>query len=283
MISKMDVSGTTTYQYDAENRLMGINKPDGAVIAYRYDPFGRRIEKNVNGTITRYLYDGEDILYDLDGSNTILARYTHGIGIDEPLIMRRGGSSNYYHADGLGSITHITDASGNIIQSYIYSTFGEIVTQDGNLPNPYTYTSREYDPESGLYYYRARYYDAKIGRFLQTDPIGFTGGDVNFYAYVGNNPINLMDPLGLEVVVPRDPRAGCPPGVICFDPGPYTPEPPGPPGPTFQEPEWVKEWVCRTGIKAGCNLLCRRLGGDFIRCQAACTAAAEFICPKKCE
>ena len=173
MTSRTDEVGTTTYQYNAKNCLIGINKPDGAVITYRYDPFGRRIEKNVNGTITRYFYDGQNILYELDGSNTILARYTHGPGIDEPLIMERDGANYYYHADGLGSITHITDAAGNIVQRYEYSAYGEIVTQDGNLSNLYTYTSREYDPESGLYYYRARYYDAEIGRFLQTDPIGF--------------------------------------------------------------------------------------------------------------
>ncbi len=111
--------------------------------------------------------------------------------------MGRDGVSYYYHADGLGSITHITDATGNIVQNYVYSVFGEIVAQAGGLANPYTYTSREYDPESGLYYYRARYYDAKIGRFLQTDPIRFTGGNVNLYAYVQNNPVNLIDPLGL--------------------------------------------------------------------------------------
>jgi RHS repeat-associated protein len=200
MISRTDQTSTTTYQYDAENRLIRINKPDGTVIAYRYDPFGRRIEKSVNGTITRYLYDGESILYEMDGSNTMLARYTHGPGIDEPLITNRGGSSYYYHADGLGSITHITDATGSIVQSYVYSAFGEIVAQAGGLANPYTYTSREYDPESGLYYYRARYYDTKIGRFLQTDPIGFGGGDVNLYVYVQNNPINEIDPLGLFIM-----------------------------------------------------------------------------------
>jgi RHS repeat-associated protein len=197
MISRTDQTGTTTYQYDAENRLVGINKPDGAVIGYRYDPFGRRIEKNVNGTITRYLYDGESILYELDGSDTILARHTHGPGIDEPLIMKRAGASYYYHGDGLGSITQITDATSSIVASYVYSAFGEIIAQSGGLANSYTYTGREYDPESGLYYYRARYYDAKIGRFLQTDPIGFGGGDVNLYGYVQNNPINRVDPWGL--------------------------------------------------------------------------------------
>ena len=198
MISRTDSSGTTTYQYNSENQLIGINKPNGTVITYRYDPFGKRIERDVNGTITRYLYDGEDILYELDGSNTTLARYTHGPGIDEPLIMERGGANYYYHADGLRSITHITDAAGNIVQAYMYNAFGEIVTQDGTLSNPYTYTSREYDPESGLYYYRARYYDAKIGRFLQIDPIGYAGGDINLYACVANNPFNYIDPEGLQ-------------------------------------------------------------------------------------
>jgi RHS repeat-associated protein len=83
------------------------------------------------------------------------------------------------------------------VQRYEYSAYGEIVTQEGGLSNPFTYISREYDPESGLYYYRARYYDAEVGRFLQTDPIGFAGGDANLYAYVGNNPVNWIDPLGL--------------------------------------------------------------------------------------
>ena len=173
MISRTDQTGTTTYQYDAENRLVGINKPDGTVVAYRYDPFGKRIEKNVNGTITRYLYDGEDILYEVDGSNTILARYAHGSGIDEPLIMSRSGASYYYHSDGLGSITHITDSSGTIVTSYVYDSFGKIVAQTGNIPNPYTYTGREYDEESGLYYYRARYYSPELGRFISENQLGY--------------------------------------------------------------------------------------------------------------
>jgi RHS repeat-associated protein len=233
MTSRTDGLGTTTYQYNAENRLIGINKSGGTAIIYRYDPFGKRIEKNVNGTITRYLYDGEDILYELDGSNTILARYTHGPGVDEHLIVRRGGANYYYHADGLGSITHITDVSGNIVQTYVYNAFGEIVNQYGNLPNTFTYTSREYDPESGLYYYRARYYDSKIGRFLQTDPIGFSGGGVNLYAYVANNPVNFTDPFGLvdkEPPVIRMPVPDEPPIIRNPPPNYQPPNYPIPPG-----------------------------------------------------
>ena len=125
--------------------------------------------------ITRYVYDQEDILFEFDGSNALLARYTHGLGIDEPLIMERAAGSFFYHTDGLGSITDLTDTTGAIAQSYVYDSYGNIVQQFGTLENPYTYTGREFDPESGLYYYRARYYDATAGRFLQEDPIGIRG------------------------------------------------------------------------------------------------------------
>ncbi|MFH1478161.1 MAG: RHS repeat-associated core domain-containing protein [Candidatus Omnitrophota bacterium] len=83
--------------------------------------------------------------------------------------MERDGESYYYHTDGLGSIIALTDSAQTIINSYTYDSFGNIMEQTGSLINPYTYTGREYDPESRLYYYRARYYDANIGRFLQED------------------------------------------------------------------------------------------------------------------
>ncbi len=115
--------------------------------------------------------------------------------------MIRGGQTYYYHADGLESIIAITDSAGNVVQRYEYDSFGAITyTQEATFKQPYTYTGREYDDESGLYYYRARYNDSKIGRFISEDPIGFNGGDVNFYAYVGNNPVNFVDPLGLTSI-----------------------------------------------------------------------------------
>jgi YD repeat-containing protein len=120
MITKTDASGTTTYTYNSDNQLVRIDLSGGGFAEYVYDALGRRIEKNVNGTITRYVYDGEDILFEYDGLNTIIARYTHGPGVDEPLIMERGGASYYYHADGLGSITEVTDASGAVVASYTY-------------------------------------------------------------------------------------------------------------------------------------------------------------------
>jgi len=108
MITKTVGTEITTYHYDIENRLVRIDYPDATYSTYKYDPLGRRTEKNVNGTITKYLYDSEDILYELDGSNQILSRFTHGPGIDEPVIIERGSNTYYYHTDGLGSITKLT-------------------------------------------------------------------------------------------------------------------------------------------------------------------------------
>ena len=171
------------------------------VVNYKYDGLGRRIEKEITETavtnVTQYIYDNEDILLELDGSNNIIARYTHGPGIDEPLILENSGVSFFYHTDGLGSITDLTDTTGASVQSYAYSSFGKIeLEQDPAFVQPYAFAAREFDPETSLYFYRARTYDSSVGRFLQVDPIGFSGG-INLYAYVANNPINVSDPFGL--------------------------------------------------------------------------------------
>lgn len=190
----------TQYVYDAENRLTQVTKP-GITASYRYDALGRRIEKNVSGVVTRYVYDVARILEEYNGSNVFLTRYVYGPGIDEPLLMGRG-FRQYYMTDGLGSTMEFTGTAGETFQTYVYDSFGNIVSQTGTIINPFTYTGREYDPESGLYYYRARYYDPTIGRFLSEDPIGLYGGDINFYAYVRNNPTTYIDPFGREIVIP---------------------------------------------------------------------------------
>ena len=195
-------SATTTYQYDGGDRLTQVATPTDIVL-YQYDGFGRRISKSVNGVVTKYVYDREDILFEFDENDQIKARYTHGPGIDEPISVDRDTDSNgtlettyYYQYDGLGSAIAITDSSGNVVQTYEYDAFGKIVQQTGSIENSYTYTGREWDAEAGLYYYRARYYDPILGRFINGDPIGFAGGDVNFYVYVQNNPVNFVDPEG---------------------------------------------------------------------------------------
>ena len=102
----------------------------------------------------------------------------------------------YYHQDGLGSVTDLTDSTGAAAKSYAYDAYGNILESPGTVDQPYTYTGREFDPESGLYYYRARYFDAGTGRFLQKDPLRFING-TNLYVYTMNNPTNFADALGL--------------------------------------------------------------------------------------
>ena len=193
----------TQYTYDAENRLTKVedfvagNPTPTATSTYRYDGLGRRIKKVANGQTRRYIYDGEDILLEYDGSNVLQARYTHGPGIDEPIAVTKGGSTFFYHQDGLGTVTELTDSIGATAKSYSYDAYGNIVDQTGTVEQPYSYTGREFDTESGLSYYRARYFDPSSGKFLQKDPIGLSGG-INLYGYVSNNPVNLTDPFGLS-------------------------------------------------------------------------------------
>jgi RHS repeat-associated protein len=194
----------TVYSYDAENRLVKVeefaagNPTPLATSTYRYDSLGRRIEKMANGQTKRYIYDGEDILLEYDGANVLQARYTHGPGIDEPIAVTKSGSTFFYHQDGLGTVTDLTDSAGATAKSYNYDAYGTILDQTGTMEQPYTYTGRELDAETGLSYYRARYYDPARGRFLEKDPLGFVGAGINTYMYVRNNPAKFADPKGLE-------------------------------------------------------------------------------------
>ena len=218
------------FDWDYRDRLVGVvikpsvNSNPTSTISYKYDAFNRRIEKNVDGVITRYIYDRDNIHLEYDGSNTFQAKYVHSDNVDEPLRMERPENPYrnakfpvqefYYHRDRLGNITEITDFEGTIVQRYVYDAFGKvsIFDKDGKavtpnsanyLKSPYAFTGREYDPETGMYFYRARYYDPDSGRFISEDPIGFAGLDENLYRYALNNSINLIDPLGYRYRVCR--------------------------------------------------------------------------------
>jgi RHS repeat-associated protein len=111
--------------------------------------------------------------------------------------MLRSGATSYYHADGLGSLTSLSNSAGALAQTYTYDSFGKQTASSGSLTNPFQYTGREFDSETGLYFYRARYYDPSTGRFLSEDPLQHDGGN-NFYVYVLNDPLNLTDAFGKQ-------------------------------------------------------------------------------------
>jgi len=146
----------TQYSYDAENRLIQVqefaagNPTATTTSTYRHDGLGRRIEKVANGQTKRYIYDGEDILLEYDGTNVLQARYTHGPGIDEPIAVTQGASTFFYHQDGLGSVTELTDSAGAVAKAYAYDAYGNILEAPGTVNQPYSYTGREFDVESGL-------------------------------------------------------------------------------------------------------------------------------------
>ena len=200
----LTADGTNTYTYDSENRLRSVVSGPSSVV-YTYDPLGRRLSKTVNGATIRFLYDGDQLIAETNATGTITAKYVFGPGLDEPLKMVRGSTTSYFHVDGLGSVVGLTDTTGTVVEKYRYDVYGQVqitTASDTVLPqsavgNRFLFTGRELDTETGLYYYRARYYDAKLGRFLSRDPVGYTAG-LNLYAYVDNNPLSFVDPLGLE-------------------------------------------------------------------------------------
>jgi len=196
-LTKVVSSNTTTYAWDYENRLTSVTLPSsGGTVTFKYDPMGRRIEKTTSSATSIYAYDGDNLIEETNSSGTVVARYEQTQNIDEPLAMLRSSATSYYNADGLGSVTSLANGSGTLTQSYTFDSFGKQTASSGSVVNPFQYTGRESDTETGLYYYRARYYDLQRGNFLNEDPIRFSGGD-NFYTYVSNSPVSFLDPSGL--------------------------------------------------------------------------------------
>src|SRR5947207_1013822 len=193
LISK---TGGTTYSWDFENRLTRVAPSGGSQVNFKYDPMGRRIQKSSSSGTVNYIYDHAYVLEEVDTAGTLVTRYTQNLGIDERLVTLKSGTASYYEADGLGTITSLSNSSGALAKTYIYDSFGRLFSSSGPASNPYGFTGRELDSETGLQYYRARYYDPAIGRFLSEDPIRFQAG-MNFYAYVGNSPLNAIDPSGM--------------------------------------------------------------------------------------
>jgi RHS repeat-associated protein len=195
-LTKTDSTGTTQYAWDYENRLTSVTLPgSGGTVTFKYDPFGRRIYKSSNAGTFIYAYDGTGIVETVNASGGVLARYSQGPIIDEPLAEQQSGTTDYYDADGNGSITSLTNATGALAQTYTFDSYGNTTNSSGSLTNPFQYAAREFDSETNLYYNRARYLDPSTGRFLNEDPKKTTA-EFNFYRYGLNSPLNFTDPLG---------------------------------------------------------------------------------------
>jgi RHS repeat-associated protein len=188
--------GTRHFTYDGENRLLTESGP--IAMALTYDPMGRLAQGVINGATTQFLYDGDNLVAEYDGSNNILRRYVHGPGVDNPLVWFEGSgvtasNASYLIADRQGSIVATANSSGAVAVNYTYDPYGVPNTWGGSR---FRYTGQIELPEAQLYHYKARAYDPNMGHFLQTDPVGYTA-DVNLYAYVGGDPMNDTDPMGL--------------------------------------------------------------------------------------
>jgi RHS repeat-associated protein len=201
------------YGYDPEGKLTssalvsGSGSGTTSSASMIYDPFGRLYQMtDTNQVVTRFQYDGDQLIAEYGGSGALLRRYVHGQGADEPLVWYEGASLSdrrWMSADERGSVVAVTDSVGNLKLSTsgtkMVLTYDDYGAPDGaNGGVRFQYTGQAWLPEVALYHYKARAYSPYLGRFLQTDPIGY-GDGLNWYAYVGDDPVNSIDPTGLGV------------------------------------------------------------------------------------
>jgi len=196
---KEEQGKTTNLTYDSQNRLVSLRGAAGDEAIYAYDGEGKRVSVKFGSTTTNYIYDGMSVILERNSSGTTTASYIRNPnaagGIGGIISSTAGTQQNYYHYDGLGSVTTLTNSTGVTSQSYTYDAFGNILTQSGSTTNHNNFLSKETD-STGLVYFGARYYDPKIGRFISRDPSGMYDGP-NAYLYCHNDPINYVDLWGL--------------------------------------------------------------------------------------
>jgi len=224
--------GAYTYAYDEENRLTTVTRDsDSAVVGqYQYDAFSRRVQKIADPagvyTTTQYFYDDTRIVEEQNGTGVTEATYVYGNYVDEVLTMDRSGQTYYYHQNSLWSVESVTDSTATPVERYSYDAYGMATVTDGTgaavplngwgtphsvISNPWMFTGRQFDEEAGLYFYRARYYDAVKGRFFQRDPLE-SASETNLYEYVHDAPVMWLDPTGevQKLAAPNVPNPNAP-------------------------------------------------------------------------
>ncbi|MCP3960940.1 MAG: hypothetical protein GY719_24095 [bacterium] len=205
-LTEVEPGRTATYSYDFQNQLVRATIDDGSqvkVAEYAYDAAGIRVRKTVDATeVVDYLVDANrsfaEVLLETDGSGAPIASYVHG---DDLLSQERGSSVSTYHYDGQMSARQLTDAAGDVVAEQDFDAYGELLGQQSSVDNHYLYKGEQLDPDLDQYYLRARYYSSSTGRFLTMDPAEGSRSEpatLHRYAYTQNNPVNRIDPSGLQ-------------------------------------------------------------------------------------
>jgi RHS repeat-associated protein len=189
--------GTNTYNWNARNQLASINGPVPA--SFQYDPFGRRVSKAIGGT-TQFLYDGANPVQEISGTSASANLLT--AGLDEYFQRTDSAGARSFLTDALGSTLALADSTGTVQTSYTSEPFGNTSTTGASTTNSFAFTGRELDP-TGLYFYRARYYNPSLERFISEDPLGESAGP-NEYRYAGDSPSNFVDPTGMKLFATGD-------------------------------------------------------------------------------
>jgi RHS repeat-associated protein len=227
MTKKTDAGQVTNYIYNVEDRLTRVEDGTGSLISsYYYDPFGRRLWKEVDGIRTYFVYADEGLIAEVDEAGNVTKSYGYRPGSTwstDPLFMKQGSEYYFYQNDHLGTPQKMTAVNGAVVWSAKYSSFGKAdIDLSSTVTNNLRFAGQYYDAETGLHYNYHRYYDPKTGRYLTPDPIGLAGG-INLFKYSENNPINLIDPWGLQAgtVVRPSPRGLDPSAHPVFRRGTY--------------------------------------------------------------
>ena len=194
-----------TFTYDAQDRLIRARN-NSVTIKLTYDARNRCVSREINNNISFFYYDNWFLVEETNGRGAQIAEYVHGSQIDEILRKSVARDTVYYHQDAIGSVSHLTNPSGNVVEQYSYDVFGAVTIKNGAgnviastaFANRFLFTGREFIRQIDLYDFRNRMYSAELGRFLQTDPMLFDAGDYNLYRYVFNSPTNAIDPYGFE-------------------------------------------------------------------------------------